>query len=60
MRFYDNCKRIPGKKINRSDNNLGDMRNLRTRLVIGFTQTAEILFLRVADRQRQIVFVNLA
>ncbi len=60
MRFYDNRKRIPAEKINRSDNDLGNMRNLSAGLVIGFTQTAEILLFRIADRQRQIIFFDLA
>ena len=60
LRFYDSRKPIPGEPVGRSDDNLGDMRNLCASLVIGFTQTTEILFLRIADRQRQIVFLDLA
>lgn len=58
MRFYDNRAPIPGKKTSRSNNDLGDMRNLRTSLIIGFSQAAEILLLWISDRQRQIIFRN--
>ena len=55
LRFYDKPQR--GKK---SDDHFRHMRNLRTRFVVGFANTTEILRLRIADRQRQISLCDLA